>query len=747
MNNLLRLKARFYQSSRPATGGPRSLPSGDEAKVTYEHINKLVDELDYLIDYWKDNNDVISKVLVNVHYIKLIPKSSRLKSLFKEPGSEPDKAIVGAKFETIETKYGKEQAHVMTYCLNYDTLITYKNILIQCSDFIESNLAGVFDNSSITSLRDRNIKYVTNDISLSKFSDLMVDFYYVDSLDVNENPPEFGESCLVTIYDAGVNARELLKKLNIDSFHSNIIDNNTFLLEKNQYDILKDKAPYLIAMSNKDMNDFYYDDGVVEEAPEIFIPEPKNEPVIVVIDTLFDTNVYFSKWVQYIEKVDEEIPKDYKSYFHGTEVTSIIVDGPSFNSNLDDGCGRFQVRHFGVAAGNKFSSFTLLKKIRNIVTSNLDIKVWNLSLGSTLEIDNNFISPIAALLDELQYKYDVIFVVAGTNKKSDGTPEKIGAPADSINSVVVNSVNSKNEPASYSRKGPVLSFFTKPDVCYYGGDNFEEINVISPNGKLRKSGTSFAAPWIARKLAYMIQVLGIPREVAKALLIDSAAGWNKKEQESNIIGYGVIPQKITDIVNTKDDEIRFFLYDKSLKYNTYNYRIPVPKTKNTYPYIAKATLCYFPKCNRNQGVDYTCTEFDFHFGRIKNDKGEFNTINDNRQNEESQCFTKEGEARKFFRKWDNVKFIGEFDNNRKGNKKVYEGKNWGIKILTTERLSEKNGENLPFGVVITLKDLEGKNRIDQFIQECESNEIFVTPITIENTVDVYNKAQEDIHFE
>lgn len=80
-------------------------------------------------------------------------------------------------------------------------------------------------------------------------------------------------------------------------------------------------------------------------------------------------------------------------YLHGTAVSSIIVDGPTLNPNLDDGCGRFKVRHFTVAAGNRFSSFYILKNVENIVMTNPDIKVWNLSLGSKLEINPNFISP------------------------------------------------------------------------------------------------------------------------------------------------------------------------------------------------------------------------------------------------------------------------------------------------------------------------------------------------------------------
>ena len=106
--------------------------------------------------------------------------------------------------------------------------------------------------------------------------------------------------------------------------------------------------------------------------------------------------------------------------------------------------------------------------IRNIVASNRDIKVWNLSLGSKLEIKPNFISPEAAELDRIQSEYDVIFVVAGTNIPAGVTKKnmRIGSPADSLNSMVVNAVDFAGNSASYTRIGPVLSFFHKPDVSY-----------------------------------------------------------------------------------------------------------------------------------------------------------------------------------------------------------------------------------------------------------------------------------------
>ena len=59
--------------------------------------------------------------------------------------------------------------------------------------------------------------------------------------------------------------------------------------------------------------------------------------------------------------VSKDIPRSSNDYRHGTAVSSIIVDGPRLNSWLEDGCGRFRVRHFGVAVGADFSSFSINK--------------------------------------------------------------------------------------------------------------------------------------------------------------------------------------------------------------------------------------------------------------------------------------------------------------------------------------------------------------------------------------------------
>jgi hypothetical protein len=370
----------------------------------------------------------------------------------------------------------------------------------------------------------------------------------------------------------------------------------------------------------------------------------------------------------------------------------------------------------------------------------------NLSLGSALEINPNFISPEAAILDKIQFENNVIFVIAGTNKANDET-KIIGAPADSINALVVNAVNSNNQPALYSREGLVLSFFNKPDICYYGGDKNDYIKACDTCGECLVAGTSFAAPWISRKLSYLIDVLGLSREIAKALIIDSATNWEEiiDAKKAPLLGYGVVPKRIEDIIYSKDDEIKFVVEGVSEKYDTYTYNLPVPLDKGKYPFIAKATLCYFPNCSRNQGVDYTNTELDFGFGRIDND-GKIKTINDNYQSEEGH-YMYEGNARKNYRKWDNVKHIIETLKPGTRAKKTYQTDLCGISIKTKERLEQRDGEGIKFGIVITLKELNGINRIEEFIRRCLLREWFVSKIDVDNKIDIYNKAEEEIKFE
>ena len=164
--------------------------------------------------------------------------------------------------------------------------------------------------------------------------------------------------------------------------------NDTISVTRELYDLLSDKVPYMISMISSDFAQIKLDE--IEHAPDketIDIPDPTNEPVIGVIDTFFDESVYFGKWVENIDYLDdvEKLTSKDASREHGTEVTSIIVDGPRLNPWLDDGCGRFRVKHYGVCA-ERIQTARLVRKIRTIVSENPDIHVWKTKFPKTLSL-------------------------------------------------------------------------------------------------------------------------------------------------------------------------------------------------------------------------------------------------------------------------------------------------------------------------------------------------------------------------
>ncbi len=755
MNSILQLKGRFEQrSNRSRPGSPR-LPKGKS--VSSLHLIELLEQLKRILKYWEGNTD-INGALVSVHYKHIVAKSNRLKILLSENSKSPTESIRGVKFIWESDDDGKEiQKHVFTHYLSLRAIEKTIENLNATISIIDRYFNGSIDSEATEQLAERS-DYNFNEIPKTSFLKSVVDGFYVECFDIDRATEEITEESIITIYQTGIETKKLLSKFGIHIVDERIINGTTLRLNPDEARLLYNNASYLIAMSVTDFaqltRDDTLDDNEEFDSEESLIPQPANEPVVGVIDTQFNEKVYFHEWVEYRNLLDPNIPLTAKDYEHGTEVSYIIVDGPKGNPKLEDGCGRFRVRHFGVATHKGFSSFTILKMIRNVVASNRDIKVWNLSLGSKLEIRPNFISPEAAELDRIQSEYDVIFVVAGTNVPNGETKKdmRIGSPADSLNSLVVNAVDFRGKSASYTRVGPVLSFFHKPDISYYGGDgsNYMDKMVVCRDdmGAVYVSGTSFAAPWISRKLAYLIHIMGLSREIAKALLIDTAAGWNRKDDVSHRIGYGIVPRHMNDIMKSSNDEIRFIMTGVSEEYETYTYNLPVPIVDNAHPFYARATLVYFPQCDRNQGVDYTSTEMDIHFGRVIAKKGSstIKSINDNQQSEDMQITLYEEDARKMYRKWDNIKHISEEIKERKRPRKVYDSGLWGLKINTKERL-QKRKEPLPFGVVVTLKEMNGVNRIDDFIKMCMARGWLVNRIDIENQLDVYAKAEEEIVFE
>ena len=65
-------------------------------------------------------------------------------------------------------------------------------------------------------------------------------------------------------------------------------------------------------------------------------------------------------------------------------------------------------------------------------------------------------------------------------------------------------------------------------------------------------------------------------------------------------------------------------------------------------------------------------------------------------------------------------------------------------ITSKERLSTRMKSHLNFGIVITLKEIRGINRIDDFVKACTLRGYIVNEIDIQNRAEIYNLTQQDI---
>ena len=79
--------------------------------------------------------------------------------------------------------------------------------------------------------------------------------------------------------------------------------------------------------------------------------------------------------------------------------------------------------------------------------------------------------------------------------------------------------------------------------------------------------------------------------------------------------------------------------------------------------------------------------------------------------------------------------------------KSYSERFWGMSITSKERLSTRMNQGLNFGIVVTLKEITGVNRIQDFIRACSIKGWIVNELNVENQIEIYNINQEEITFE
>lgn len=770
-NPTLSVEAPFEKDR--VQGGP-PMPSINKT-IDIEHTSKILNEILDVQKYYSEKN-AIEGVVVTIHYNDITPKSSRVQKLFSN--EKPSYlTTIGARF----SEFGHDEEftnHVISYYVTKIELSKTIDLLTTCLNILTTKYSGSFTPKMLEkgNKEEQKVLFKDENISMSAFHWVMQDLSKIDKVSVLF-PKEIANAneILVTLFPVVETRAEyeyILKKLNVPG-SIKFIDNWNAILKKEQYDKLLIEAPYLICMNNDDFTSFDTEESSKNTCYQRDIPDPKESPIIGVFDTMYEKGSYLDKYVTF----DNLLPDVYLEYpdnmIHGTKVDSILVEGHKLNPQYDDECGYFRVHHFGVGGKTKIDFVTLYNALEDKVRKyRSTIRVWNISLGDERAINPYYVSLLGSKIDELSRKYNVLFIVAGTNISSRYKEEVVGSPADSFNAIVVNSVIDIDNPVppKYSRRGPVLSFFQKPDIAYYGGDSEHPLFCYSPNGDYSCWGTSFAAPFIARKAAFLIYKAHYSPECAKALIIDSAYKWKReyKGVEAQYVGYGIPPISIKDIVGSRKDEIKMVISGRTLEQNTMVNDIPLLlDNKKMFNYAAKLTFCYFTYGSRNEGVDYSDQEISVKFGlvsRVLNNRDKkyhyvVNSINKDKQGNPDGN-TRERNAMQRFGKWSNTKILIEGPNQQKKPKDygLTATPLWGISVTHLDRFGTiskddwiNNGEQLSvkFGIVATFKTTDGsESEFTEYVRRLRANpqyRVRVVDFDVEN--EMFIKEDIDVTFD
>ena len=194
--------------------GPISLPANKT--VTSEHIEELTSQLFKIKEYWTDKDD-IAGLIVSVHYIRVVAKSNRLKTLLADVGKKPVDSIRGAKFVTGRNSQGKTiHKHVFTHYVQTSAIDKAINNLNMVKEIVDADYDGCITTENIEKL-GKEKKYLHSEkIAKTNFINIIVDCYFVEKFDVDEAKESVTEESIITIYKTDIETRELLSRFGID---------------------------------------------------------------------------------------------------------------------------------------------------------------------------------------------------------------------------------------------------------------------------------------------------------------------------------------------------------------------------------------------------------------------------------------------------------------------------------------------------------------------------------------------------
>ncbi|WP_439490221.1 S8 family peptidase [Algoriphagus sp.] len=528
----------------------------------------------------------------------------------------------------------------------------------------------------------------------------------------------------------------------------------------------------------------------VENTIEIRTPQAGKEyPVVGVLDSGISKTSHLSPWID-----DRKItyhPEDYVNQSHGTFVAGVLLYGDQLEGQVltgANGCKLVDAVVFPDLSKGSILEDDLVANIEDAISRNSDIKIWNLSLGTSKQCDLNQFSDFAVTLDQIQEKYNVLICKSAGNCENFkfGAPRsRISKSAETVRSLVVGSLaQSKGKfdlsevmhPSPFTRFGPGPAYLIKPDVVHFGGNAgldsrnnavYNGVKSFGIDGSLATNvGTSFATPRVTALVAELSNQINETFNplLIKALVIHSSRHPNELEvdiaDKIKMTGFGM-PPNVEEIIFNDPDEITLILQDTLEKGAFINIMdFPFPQSlindEGFYEGEVTVTLVTSPILDDTQGVEYCQSDLDIKLGtydekkdrditkkHIKNPvgvEGNMNLLNEGIYSKRTMRkmdneFSKERVLLKYKNKFQPVKkWVLDLSELTEGSKENYlkAPKQWYMKIIGLFRFyTEKKFEAVnkvpsqEFCLLVTIRDKRKRGTVYNEVTQLLENFGFI----------------------
>jgi hypothetical protein len=524
---------------------------------------------------------------------------------------------------------------------------TNKNRNIIGKDTVDNLLVKIDDKQAIDSIKN-NIKNTTHlskskKIGISAITNLK---RFQPTYNSEELAGKVIKVKLANYLDEKINER--VEKLFLDGCqrYNLKVKQYAYSDEINIYRIQTNKAQDIINIATLD--------GVISVKPMPYFeitasPEPENTkidvlypkeneeyPIVGLLDSGVTPIPHLKPWIVGEEENVAGLEQKDISPQHGTAVAGVMAYGDMLEGKNLTGCKPLKFKSFIVNTDKdniRIEETEMVEYIRETVQNNPEIKVWNVSQGSTEESDLSTFSDFGMALDDIQKKERVLICKsAGNYPAKSGEMKRISKGADSVLSLVVGSIANKqitqndvavNERSPFSRIGFGPEYIIKPDVVHYGGNADTGINTFSETGyqSCMLRGTSFSTPRVTALAANIGYALGsnFDQNLIRALIIHSANYYNKSHLDHIELlkeqGFG-LPATLDDILNNDPNEFSMIFQpeiNRSDDYQILDFPYPKSLIENGYYYgEITVTVVTEPILKPNQGDEYCQNDIDVH---------------------------------------------------------------------------------------------------------------------------------------